>query len=94
MAELKENKLNTKGKTRKRPGPYAAGGLSWAGMDSFFDKTVQAVLSTRKEYLGRPIRFWEIVEEVTNQRHPIPGRKISSHVEKDEDEEQRIWGES
>lgn len=60
-------------------------------MDSFFDKRVQAVLSTRKAYPGRPITFWEAAEEVTNRRHRIPGRKTPPQPERDDDEEQRKW---
>ncbi|MGD0351039.1 MAG: hypothetical protein ABSB84_12115 [Verrucomicrobiota bacterium] len=78
-------------KQRKRPGPHAAGGLPWAGMDSFFDHRVQAILLSRKEYLGWPIRCWEAVEEVTRRHHPIPGREFPRLSQaRDEDEEQRL----
>jgi hypothetical protein len=77
---------------RKRPGPQAAGGLPWAGMDSFFERSVQTILLSRKEYPGWPIKCWEAVEEVTHRHHPIPGRS-SSQVAKarNEDEEQKLW---
>ena len=58
-------------RNRKRPGPHAGWGLLWTGIDSFFDHRVQAILLTRKEYPGWPIRCWEAVEEVTHRRHPI-----------------------
>lgn len=61
-------------------------------MDSFFDRRVQTILQTRKQYPGWPIRCWEAVEEVTNRHHTIPGRISSQSAKpKDEDEEQRVW---
>ena len=61
-------------------------------MDSFFDRRVQTILLTRREYLGWPVRCWEAVEEVTNRHHPIPGRKFAPLLQgKDEDEEQKLW---
>lgn len=79
-------------KKRRFRGPHAAGGLPWAGMDSFFDRRVQSILITRKEHLGWPIRCWEAVEEVTHRHHTIPG-KVSPKLSqaRDEDEEQKLW---
>ena len=76
---------------RKRPGPHAAGGLPWAGMDSFFDGSVQTILLSRKEYLGWPINCWEAVEDVTHQHHQMPGRGAPRLPQaRDEDEKQRL----
>jgi hypothetical protein len=76
---------------RKRPGPHAAGGLPWAGMDSFFDRKVQEILSSRRDFPGWPIVCWEAVEDVTHRHHPIPGRGVPRLSQaRDKDEEQRV----
>jgi len=76
---------------RKSPGPHAAGGLPWAGTDSFFDSSVQAILLNQKEHLGWPIQCWKAVEHVTHRHHPIPGRCVPLLPQpRDDDEEQKL----
>jgi hypothetical protein len=59
-------------------------------MDSFFDRRVQTVLLSRKEYLGWPIKCWEAVEDVTHRHHTIPGRCFPQLSQaRDEDAEQK-----